>query len=63
MTKETIQIVCENCDSEYKLTFDPNMLSGSPDMCCCCGNPIDLESEEQDTEDDYDDEDENDDKW
>jgi hypothetical protein len=64
MSKETIQIICEECDSEYKVTFDPAMTDGTPDMCAFCGNPIDLDEEEHDVDDDAEDSDEeSDDQW
>lgn len=51
MSKETISIVCEECDSEYKITFVPGDVSGAPDMCAFCGGLIDLDAEEHDAED------------
>jgi transcription initiation factor IIE alpha subunit len=63
MSKETIQIVCEGCDSEYKVTFDTAMTDGMPDMCCFCGNPIDLDTEEHDVDDDSDTDEDEDTNW
>ncbi len=45
--KESKQVICELCDSEYKLTFTPNLTNGPPVFCPFCGS----EHEDEDHED------------
>jgi transcription initiation factor IIE alpha subunit len=62
MSKETIQIVCEGCDSEYKVTFESQTAAGMPDYCPFCGESVDLADEERDVEEDTFDKDDTD-EW
>lgn len=48
MSKKTLNIICENCDSEYTIKYSPENVSNSPAWCGFCGEP---------NADDHDDED------
>ncbi len=37
MSKEVINHVCRYCESEFKLSYDPNNVSGFPKFCPFCG--------------------------
>lgn len=37
MSKEVINHVCRYCESEFKLSYDPNNVSGFPKFCSFCG--------------------------
>lgn len=37
MSKEIEAIICEVCESRYKLVYDANETSGFAKFCCFCG--------------------------
>ena len=46
MAKEIETIICEVCESQYKLVYDINETSGFRKFCCFCGE-INTEEEDQ----------------
>lgn len=54
MSKEIENRLCEVCESEYKLVYDPNSTSGYAKHCPFCGEVYSEASPEDDLE--YDDE-------
>jgi len=51
MSKESKNIICEECDSEYTIKYARNMVSGAPVYCTFCGEAMDVADSEAD---DYD---------
>jgi hypothetical protein len=51
---KTVSIICENCDSEYKLKFTKALVAGLPVHCAFCGEEI--EDGRDDDSDDLDEE-------
>jgi len=54
-TKETKRIVCESCDSEFTLSYIPNLTNGLPAHCPFCGDTL-ADDEEHESYLDPDDE-------
>jgi hypothetical protein len=44
MSKEVESKICQFCESQYKLSYNPEETSGYPKYCSFCGE---MESEEQ----------------
>lgn len=49
-TKKTLNVICENCDSEFTIKYAKSTVSGEPECCCFCGEEI-RDNEEIDDED------------
>jgi hydrogenase maturation factor HypF (carbamoyltransferase family) len=52
MAKENKNIICEGCDSEYRLTYAKNMVSAQPSCCPFCGEETEVEETDFDDLDD-----------
>lgn len=48
--KKTLNIICENCDSEYAIRFVKHSVSGDPSHCAFCGESIEEADEGDDDE-------------
>lgn len=49
--KKSVNVICENCDSEYTLKYMKVQVAGNPVWCAFCGEEIeDLRDDEEDEE-------------
>ena len=59
--KEQISVICECCDSEFKVIYSPLQVAGTVTYCTFCGEEIEAEEDEW-SEDDSDDSQEEDER-
>lgn len=51
--KKSLDIICENCDSEFSLSFQENLVRSYEELkCAFCGQNIEIPSDEE-VEDGY----------